>query len=79
MAEKLTADKMLKLNGKVYTYGKDSKTSQTVAVKMKYAGFTLDNKHAFYVWSKMNPSKSLVYFSKTSLNSNISSGKIKWV
>jgi hypothetical protein len=77
MAEKLTADKMLKLNGKVYTYGKDSKTSQTVAVKMKYAGFTLDNQHAFYVWSKMNPSKSLVYFSKTSLNSNISSGKIK--
>jgi uncharacterized membrane protein len=66
-----------KTNERGYEYDDDSKTSQTVAVKMKYAGFTLDNKHAFYVWSKMNPSKSLVYFSKTSLNSNISSGKIK--
>ena len=73
----LTVNDMLTFNNKIYTYGKTSKKDSTSAVKMQYAGFSMDNKHGFYIWSKISPKKTLAFFSKTSLNSNIESGTIK--
>jgi len=63
------------LSGKVFVYGK--KTKETIPCNMKYAGFKMENKYAFYIWNKKNKTKSLVYFSKTSLLSNIKNGNIK--